>query len=125
MLSFENNSYLLGLLVLLPLGLIFVSVLRWKRKVSKALGDEELINQLTADYSSRRYKAKFIAILIAIAFGIIAIANLRKPVKGDIEKLAGIDVMIALDVSKSMLSQDVKPSRLDRAKQCVSLLIAG
>ncbi len=123
MLSFENSSYLSGLLILLPLALIFISVIRWKRSVGKALGDEELIRKLTSDYSSWRFKAKFIAILIAIAFGIISLANLRKPVKGENEKLVGIDVMIALDVSKSMLSQDIKPSRLDKAKQCMSLLI--
>ena len=123
MLSFQNNSYLLGLLVLLPLALIFIAVLRWKRKVRKALGDEELINKLTSNYSSQLFRLKFIAVLIAIATGIFALANLRKPAEGEGEKRAGIDVMIALDVSKSMLSQDVKPSRLDKAKQCVSLLI--
>ncbi len=123
MLSFEHNSYLLALLILVPLALIFVSVLRWKRKVRKALGDEELIHQLTNNYSPQRYRAKFVLIMIAIALGVLALANLRKPVKGGNENLAGIDILIALDVSKSMLSQDVKPTRLDKAKQCVSLLI--
>ena len=123
MLSFQNNTYLLGLLVLLPLVALFISVLRWKRSVRRQLGDEELIVRLTGNYSPKLYAAKYIAVLIAIAFGVIALANLRKPAKGDTEKRAGIDVMIALDVSKSMLSQDVKPSRLDKAKQCVSLLI--
>ena len=123
MLSFENNTYLLGLLVIIPLALLFIAVLRWKRAVRKELGDEDLIHRLTKNYSSKLYAAKFIAVLIAIILGVIALANLRKPSKSDDEKRAGIDVMIALDVSKSMLSQDVKPTRLDKAKQCVSLLI--
>ena len=123
MLSFQNTSYLLGLLIVIPLALLFIAVLRWKRKVGKALGDEALIQQLTKNYSSQLYVAKFIAVIVAIVLGVFALANLRMPAKNNAEERAGIDVMIALDVSKSMLSQDIKPSRLDVAKQCVSLLI--
>jgi Ca-activated chloride channel homolog len=123
MLSFEHKEFLLGLLALLPLIIIFVIVLRWKQKVKKALGDEHLINQLTKNYSSRLYKMKFAAVAVALISSIIATANLRKPLSGDKEPTAGIDIMIALDVSKSMLSGDIKPSRLDRAKQVISVLI--
>src|SRR3954451_20503834 len=124
MLTFENYTFLLGLLVLIPLALLFAGVLRWKRKTRKALGDEQLIDALTANYSPRLYNIKFILVAITLALGILAMANLRKPKAGEgNEKRAGIDVMIALDVSKSMLSEDVKPSRLDKAKQCVSMLI--
>lgn len=123
MLTFQNNIFLLGLVVLLPLTLVFVSVLHWKRKTRKALGDEPLINALTTNYSPRLYNIKFIAVAVALVMGIIAMANLRKPQDGDKEQRAGIDVMIALDVSKSMLSQDTKPSRLEKAKQCVGMLI--
>jgi len=123
MFSFEHTEFILGLLALAPLVLIFVFVLRWKRKVKKALGDEQLINQLTKNYSSRLYTVKFIAVLFALAMCIIAATNLRKPLNGDKEPTAGIDVMVVLDVSKSMLSTDIKPSRLERAKQLVSILI--
>lgn len=124
MLTFENNTFLLGLLVLIPLALLFAGVLRWKRKTRKALGDEQLINALTANYSPRLYNIKFILVAVTLALGILAMANLRQP-KGaaDDENRVGIDIMIVLDVSKSMLSEDVKPSRLEKAKQCVSLLI--
>jgi Ca-activated chloride channel family protein len=123
MFSFEHKEFLLGLFALLPLALLFVFVLRWKQEVKKALGDEQLINQLTKNYSNRLYKIKFVAVLIALAFTIIAAANLRKPLSGDKEPTAGIDVIVALDVSKSMLSTDIKPSRLERAKQLVNILI--
>src|SRR5579875_1855522 len=113
MLSFQDNTYLLGLLVLIPLVLLFVAVLRWKRKVGKALGDEALIHHLTKNYSPKLYAAKFIAVAVTIVLGVIGLANLRKPAKTNGEQREGIDVMIALDVSKSMLSHDVKPSRLD------------
>lgn len=126
MIMFENYIFLLGLLALVPLALLFVGVLRWKRKTRKALGDEQLINALTAGYSHRLYKLKFVLVAIALALGVLAMANLRKPKVGstDTDRI-GIDVMIALDVSKSMLSEDVKPSRLEKAKQCVSMLIDG
>jgi Ca-activated chloride channel family protein len=87
------------------------------------LGDDKLISQLTKTYSERRYWLKFILLCASIAFLIIAAANLRKPVTGDKEKKAGIDVMIALDVSKSMWAEDTKPSRLDVAKQFIGSLL--
>ncbi|HEX5150489.1 MAG TPA: VWA domain-containing protein [Parafilimonas sp.] len=123
MFSFEHTEYLIGLAVLIPLVFLFMTVLLWKKKVKKALGDDTLISQLTKTYSEKRYWLKFILISASISFLIIAAANLRKPVTGDKEKKAGIDVMIALDVSKSMWAEDTKPSRLDAAKQCINSLL--
>jgi len=125
MFSFQHIEYLAGLLVLVPLALLFVLVLRWKKKTRKAIGDVELVDRLTQNYSPRKYTVKFILVLLALIAGIIAAANLRIPAAGDKELKAGTDVMIALDVSKSMLSQDIKPTRLDKAKQCINLLIDG
>jgi len=123
MFSFEHIEYLIGLVVIIPLFFLFITVLYWKKKVKKALGDDKLISQLTKTYSEKRYRLKFTLILASIAFLIIAAANLRKPVTGDKEKKAGIDVMIALDVSKSMWAEDTKPSRLDAAKQFINSLL--
>lgn len=123
MLSFEHIEFFIGLLLLIPLVLIFVFVLRWKRKVKRTLGDEALINQLTNDYSPTLYRLKFIAVLLALVFCIAASTNIRKPENNGKEETAGIDVMIALDVSKSMLSNDIKPSRLERAKQLAAAII--
>jgi Ca-activated chloride channel family protein len=123
MLSFEYKEYLLGILLIIPLGLLFISALVWKKKVTKALGDEKLISQLTKNYSAQRYRLKFILIVFSVTELIFAAANLRKPIPGEKEKKAGIDVMIALDVSKSMWAEDTKPSRLDAAKQFVNALI--
>ena len=75
------------------------------------------------NYSPQKFALKFVLILGAFILGVSALANLRSP-KG-IEKVNrnGIDVMIAIDVSKSMLAQDIKPNRLERAKQALSKLI--
>ncbi len=123
MLSFENITYLSALAVLLPLAGIFILAIRRKAKIKKELGDIELVEGLTRNYSSRLYNFKFFLILLALTAGILAAANLHKPAAGSSEKRAGIDIMIALDVSKSMLSEDVKPSRLELARQLVNLLM--
>src|SRR6478609_8861325 len=123
MFSFEHTAYLAGLLIIIPLTLLFYGVLRWKKKVRIAFGDETLINRLTKNYSSTRFGLKFILVLAAFALLVFAVANLRKPQTGEAEKKAGIDVMIAFDVSKSMWAEDTKPSRLDASKQFINTLL--
>lgn len=119
MLQFQYIEFLLGLAILLPLVGLFYYVLRWKARKRRLLGDSRLINQLTINYSHKKYKLKVIAVIIAIGLIIISAANLRKPLKPTGTTTKGIDVMIMLDVSKSMLSQDEKPTRLDKAKQLI------
>jgi Ca-activated chloride channel family protein len=101
-------------------------VLRWKKGVKKKLGDAELIDRLTQNYAPRQFTMKFVVVMVAIATGVMALANVRTPAaeENGKEKKAGIDVMIALDVSKSMLSEDVKPSRLEKARQFTNMLIS-
>lgn len=123
MLSFQNIEYLLVLILLLPLVGLFVYVVKWKKKVKQQIGDEELVNALIADYSPKNYRTKFMFIAIAVALCIIGAANLRMPVNGNTGNLSGVDVMVALDVSNSMLAQDVKPNRLERAKQVLTKIV--
>ncbi len=120
--EFEHIEFLLGLFILIPLALLFWYVIRWKRSARKKLGDARLVDMLTKDYSAKRYRLKVFIVLIALILGIVAICNLRRPLQIRGTKASGIDVMIALDVSKSMLSQDEKPSRLDKAKQFINQL---
>ncbi len=102
---------------------LFFFVIKWKKKVKRQIGDVELVNALTADYSPKNFNYKFILIALSLALCIIAAANLRAPAKGNTGMRTGIDVMIALDVSNSMLAQDIKPNRLERAKQVISSII--
>lgn len=110
-------------MALAALALLFIWLLRWKRNVKKRIGSPQLVDALTAGYSSRLFAGKFIMVLLALAAGIIAAMNPRKP--GGSENIArkGIDVAIALDVSKSMLAADLAPSRLERAKQFINKLM--
>ena len=119
MLAFQNIAFIYGLLALIPLVGLFVYVLKWKQKARRSLGNERIVNQLTADYSHQKYVFKITAILIVIALLLVTAANLRKPKVEKGSTGMGVDVMIALDVSRSMLAQDEKPSRLDKAKQLI------
>lgn len=115
---------LLFLLLFVPVltGLYFFALSR-KKKAAKKIGDATLVKKLTAGYSSSSYFKKFVLVTLAFAALVLALANLRGVVSEQKVNREGIDVMIALDVSKSMLAQDIKPSRLDRAKQVLSRLI--
>ena len=75
------------------------------------------------NFSPSLFATKFILFLIAFSAGVLAAANLRKAGGSDANVRKGIDVIIALDVSKSMLAVDLQPNRLERAKQMISKLI--
>lgn len=127
MYSFENSIYFWALPVVLILIFLLYAFIRWKKKVRKSIGDEKLINQLTANFSQSKFRLKYFLLIAAVFFGILAAVNFRKEDnKGKSTSdgnTRGIDVVIALDVSKSMLAQDIKPTRLDQAKLLVSKLI--
>jgi Ca-activated chloride channel family protein len=123
MFSFEHVEFFIGLAALIPLVLLFVFVLRWKRKVRRHMGDEELVNSLTSNFSAKNYSYKFYLQLLAIVLCVVGAANLRTPKNAGGGKRSGIDIMIALDVSNSMLAQDIKPNRLERAKQLLNKLV--
>ena len=120
---FQRIEFLLGLILLIPLVLLFVYVLRWKRKVRNHMGDEELVDKLTENFSPLNFRYKFYLLIAAIVLCIVAAANLRSPKPGAGGKRTGIDVMVALDVSNSMLAQDIKPNRLERAKQLLGKFV--
>jgi Ca-activated chloride channel family protein len=102
---------------------LFFFLLRWKRKTVKKIGDKNLVKLLIKNFSPRLFNFKFILFLLAFALGVVAVANLRKPGTADNIARKGIDVAIALDVSKSMLATDLAPNRLERAKQMILRLM--
>jgi len=123
--QFQYKAFIPLFACIIILALFYVALLYWKKQVKKRMGDEGLINILTATYSSRLSALKFIFLMVAFASGVVAVMNPRKPGKEESTNRKGIDIAIALDVSKSMLATDVAPSRLDRAKQFISKLISS
>lgn len=123
MIHFQYLEYLLALAVLPLLIICFVSVNRWKRKMVKKIGDASLVQALIAEFSVRKFRIKFFFFIFAFVLCGLAVAGLVRPDPSQKIARNGADLMIALDVSNSMLATDVKPNRLERAKQLISKLI--
>ena len=118
-----NFLYLLFLVPLLFVGYLYSNFL--KRKRLRELGDPELMAQLMPDVSSYRPDVKFLLLLAAVALFSLLLARPQFGAKMETVKRQGIEVMIALDISNSMMAQDIQPSRLERAKRLVSRLVDG
>ena len=121
--QFQHIEYLTGLAAVPVMVILYVMIIRWKKKTIKKIGDPGLVQQLISDYSPAKFSFKFILFTLAFAIGVIALANPRMPAGTTTINRSGIDVMLTLDVSKSMLAQDIKPTRLERAKQILARLI--
>jgi Ca-activated chloride channel family protein len=123
MFRFQHIEYLTGLILIPVLLFLFIGMLRWKKSRLQQMGDPLLVKELVRNYSASRFTFKFVLVLLSVAVIVLGAANLQKP--GEMEKVnrKGVDVMIALDVSKSMLAEDIQPNRLERAKQLVNRLM--
>jgi len=123
MIHFQHIEYFIALLALPVLFFFFFSLIKWKKNTTKRIGDPLLIKELTSDYSPKRFFTRFLMFIIGFTLCIVAVAGLVKPDGTQKINLKGTDIMIALDVSKSMLAEDIKPNRLERAKQLISKII--
>ncbi len=124
MLRFEHTGYLLLLLLIPLLALLYKTEQQWKRRTIVKIGDESLVKRLIQDFSPQKHKLKFSIIVLALFCLIIGTANLQSATQAEIISRQGIDVVIALDVSNSMLATDVAPNRLEKAKLFINRLIS-
>ena len=123
MLRFEDPTFL-WLLWLIPV-LILVRLVGWRRRKAKLkrLGDPELLKQLMPNISKYRPTVKFVLMLAALALVIVMVARPQMGSKISHDKRNGIETMICLDISNSMLAEDVAPSRLDKSKMLIENLV--
>jgi Ca-activated chloride channel family protein len=121
--SFAHIEYLLLLLLLLPVIGLYYAHLKWKQKAANKLGDPALIRLLTVNHAPQKFTRKFWLLAAAFSLVVLGAANLRKAGASQNVVRKGRDVVFALDVSKSMLAEDVQPSRLEKAKQFISKVI--
>jgi Ca-activated chloride channel family protein len=119
----DEKKYLYLLLILPFLVLLFLYNLYWKRKKQREFGDLELVKRLSPEKSIFKSILKFSILLLAFACLVIALVNPKIGTKSETVKREGIDIVFAVDVSKSMLCEDVAPSRLEKSKQIVSQII--
>ena len=123
MFRFEDPIYLY-LLALIPLlALIRFFMVHQQKKRLRKFGDPELVRQLMPNVSRFRPMVKFYLLLGALALLIVVLARPQLGTKISHEKRTGIETIICMDISNSMLAEDVTPSRLDRAKMMVENLV--
>lgn len=120
---FANPEYL-NLFFLLPVFiLIYILNEARRRKAFGRLGNSDLLNRLTPEKSKTRPLVKFIFELLAFSAALLMMARPQFGSKIEEVKKQGVEVIIALDVSNSMLAEDIQPNRLERAKQAISRLV--
>jgi Ca-activated chloride channel family protein len=95
----------------------------WKKKVRKQFAESELLEKLTPEKSAFKPLIKLIFLSLGIAFLVIALANPKMGIKLKTIKRQGVDIVFALDVSKSMLAEDIAPNRLEKSKQLINKII--
>jgi Ca-activated chloride channel family protein len=118
------NIEMLWWLVTIPMFVIgYVVYSHRKRRQLLEFGDAELMAQLMPDASKSRPVVKFSMLMVVLVLLIVAVARPQFGQKEKIVKRQGCEVMVALDISNSMLAEDVAPNRLDRAKQMLSKMM--
>lgn len=120
---FENSLFLYGLLIIPFFVIIFMLILKWRKKSLNKIAESSLQNVVIPQLSRAKIVWRFTFWCLAMALLIIAIANPQFGTKLEEVKREGIDIMIALDVSNSMKAQDLQPNRLENAKQSIGRLI--
>ena len=123
MFRFEDPIYLYLLAVIPVLMIVRFLTVRQQKKRLRKFGDKELVQQLMPNVSRFRPMVKFYVLLTALALLIVMLARPQMGTKISHEKRTGIETIICMDISNSMLAEDVAPSRLDRAKMMVENLV--
>jgi Ca-activated chloride channel family protein len=125
MFRFAHPEYLyLYTAIPVIVALYFYSLFRQRRDISR-FGNPTLVSDLMPDHSPRRQTFKFLLLVMATATVVTLVAGPQFGAKLEVVKRQGIEVMVCLDVSNSMLAEDIKPNRLEKSKQMLSRLADG
>lgn len=113
-----ENPYLLNLIwALIPVFMVMVWGMMAKKKILSGFAEQDILKMMIPGLSFNRLWIKAVFLLSVLLFGIIALAGPLMGFKWEKTSQRGVDIMIALDCSKSMLARDIKPDRLERAKR--------
>ena len=115
MFRFENPEYLYALYALPVLVVGFWFLLKYRKKLLAKFADKLLYKEIIPTASTFKHWTKFSVLIIALACLILAAANPQVGTKLQEVKQTGIDVFILLDVSNSMMAEDIKPNRLEKS----------
>ena len=123
MYKIEEPIYFSLLIIIPAMIVVFLLVLWWKKRTQKKFADLNLLQNLAPNSSTFKSVLKLVFLLLGITFLVIALVNPKMGTKLQTVKREGVDIVFALDVSKSMLAEDIAPNRLEKAKQIISKTI--
>lgn len=112
------------LLFIIPVVIVFFVLLQvWKKRTQKRFADYPLLKRLTPNRSNFKSTLKLILFVLGLSFLTLGLVNPKIGTKLETVKREGVDIVFAVDVSKSMLAEDIAPNRLEKAKRLVSEII--
>lgn len=119
----EEPIYFYALAIIPVMIVIFLLVLWWKKRTQKKFASSDLLEKLAPNKSTFKSTLKLIMLVLVISFLVISLTNPKMGSKLQTVKREGVDIVFALDVSKSMLAEDIAPNRLEKAKQIIARII--
>ena len=120
---FEEKIYLWLLCIIPVLVLLFVLLSYWRYRAQRKYAEKNMLSHLIPDRSWFKPILKLVTVSVGILFLVIALVNLKAGTKIETVKREGVDIVFAVDISKSMLAEDIAPSRLEKAQQLVTQII--
>lgn len=123
MIQFDEKIYFYLLAIIPVIVILFVFLQIWKKRTQKKFAESTLLKRLTPDKSKFKSALKLLFFLLGITFLTLALVNPKIGTKLETVKREGVDIVFAVDVSKSMLAEDIAPNRLEKAKRLVSEII--
>lgn len=123
MVQFDEKLYFYLLGIIPVLVLLFLLLQVWKKSKQREFASSKLLKRLAPDKSKFKATLKLIFLLMGLCFLVIALVNPKIGTKLETVKREGVDIVFAVDVSKSMLAEDIAPNRLEKAKRLVSEII--
>ena len=123
MIQLDEKIYFYLLFIVPVIITLFLLLLVWKKRTQKKFADSSLLKRLTPNRSYYKGTLKLILFLLGISGLILGLVNPKIGTKLETVKREGVDIVFAVDVSKSMLAEDIAPNRLEKAKRLVSEII--
>ena len=123
MYQLEETTYFYFFGVIAVLLCLFLLVAFWKRKKQKEFSERNLLEKLSPEISPFKSTLKMLVVLMALALLVVALVNPKIGTQLKTIKREGVDIVFALDVSRSMLAEDIAPNRLEKSKQIISKII--
>ncbi|MBT8179389.1 MAG: VWA domain-containing protein [Eudoraea sp.] len=123
MVQIDDKAYFYLLFIIPVMILLFIGYQIWRRKTRRRFANPALLRRLTPERSRYKSAMKLFFFLLGLLFLILGLANPKIGTKLETVKREGVDIVFAVDVSKSMLAEDIAPNRLEKAKRLVSEII--